>query len=243
MFIDMHNHLIYGVDDGGKTFESTKKLALQAVENQVDTVITTPHITPGIEPFPYETYLAHLEEARQWMAREGIAITLYTGSEVLYTHNTPYQLSEGKVPTLAGTRYVLLEFSPDDTFKYLMDAGQSVAGLGFVPVFAHVERYECLKKADQIEKLRRECKALIQLNAHTVIRKHSFFKQRFLNRILADELVDFISTDCHDLPGRDSRMAEAFDVLTERFGIELATALTSGNAQRILDEAPVPRGS
>ena len=239
MFIDMHHHLIYGVDDGAKTFEGTQKMARQAMENQVDIIITTPHITPGIEPFPYEKYQEHLEETRLWLAREGIPLTLYTGSEVLYTHNTAYQLTEGKVPTLAGTRYVLLEFSPDDTFKYLMDAGQAVSGLGYIPVYAHVERYECVKKPDHIQKLRRECGALIQMNARTVIRKQGFFRQRFINRVIEDELVDFISSDSHDLPGRDSRMAEAFDALSAQFGEDLAMALTHDNAQRILDEAVV----
>ena len=239
MFIDMHHHLIYGVDDGAKTFEGTQKMARQAMENQVDAIITTPHITPGVEPFPYDAYLEHLEETRQWMAQEGIPITLYTGSEILYTHNTVYQLNEGKVPSLAGTRYLLLEFSPDDTFKYLLDAGISVAGLGYLPIFAHVERYECLKRPDQIYKLRRECGAQIQVNARTVIRKLGFFKQRFITRIIKDELVDYISTDSHDLPGRENHMAEAFDTLSAEFGLDLATALTSGNAKKILDEAPV----
>lgn len=239
MFIDMHHHLIYGIDDGAKTFEGTQKMARQAVENQVDVIITTPHITPGVEPFPYETYMEHLQETRAWMAQENIPITLYTGSEVLYTHSTTFQLNEGKVPTLAGTRYVLLEFSPDDTYKYLMDAGQSVAGFGFVPVFAHVERYECLKKPDQVYKIRRECGALIQVNARTIVRKMGFFRQRFLHHLIADGMVDFISTDCHDLPGRDNHMAEAYDVLSDQYGEETADLLTRGNAQRILNEAPL----
>ena len=157
---------------------------------------------------------------------------------MLYTPSTPYQLSEGKVPTLAGTRYVLLEFMPDDEFKDLLSAGQAISALGYVPVYAHVERYECLKKADQIRKLRENYGALIQVNASTVLRKHSFFHQRFLNRIFEDELVDFISTDCHDLPGRDNHMAEAFDQLTILYGIDLAHALTHGNAEALLDEIP-----
>ena len=236
MFVDIHHHLIYGIDDGAQTFEGTEKMIREAVENQVHAIITTPHITPGQAPFPYEDYAAHLQETRDWIAKEGIDLTLYTGSEVLYTPSTPYQLSEGKVPPLAGTRYVLLEFSPDDTFKYLLDAGKAVAGLGYVPVFAHVERYECLKKADQIRQIREDCGALIQVNASTMIHKHGFFRQRFFNRIIEDEMVEFVATDCHDLPGRDNHMAEAFDQLTILYGIEVAHALTHENAEQLLSE-------
>ncbi len=237
MFIDIHHHLIYGVDDGAKSFEGTQKMIQQAVENQVHAIITTPHVTPGQEPFDFEAYKAHLEETRQYLDAEGIDLTLYTGSEVLYTPGTPYQLSEGKVPTLAGTRYVLLEFMPDDSFHSLQDAGNAVAALGYVPVYAHVERYECLKKTDQIQRLRDDCGALIQVNANTVLRKHSFFRGRFLRHLFEDELVDFIGTDSHDLPGRDNHMAEAFDELTVLYGIDMAHALTHGNAEKLLAHA------
>ncbi len=234
MFVDMHHHLIYGIDDGAKDFEGTKKMIAQAVENQVHTIITTPHITPGQEPFPYETYKAHLEETRKYLEENKIDLTLYTGCEVLYTPSTPYFLSEGKVFTLANTNHVLVEFMPDDEYADLLKAGRSVAEMGYVPVYAHVERYDCLKKPEQLRRLRREFDALIQVNASTVIDKHGFFRQRYLNRIFEEELVDFVSSDSHDLPGRDSHMAEAFDELTVRFGIDLAHALTHGNAEKIL---------
>ncbi len=237
MFVDIHHHLIYGIDDGAQSFAGTEKMIRQAVENQVHAIITTPHITPGHAPFPMEDYLKHLQETREYLDRENIDLTLYTGSEALYTPSTPYQLSEGKVPTLAGTRYVLIEFSPDDTYKYLTDAAGAVESLGYVPVFAHVERYECLKKADQVRRFKEDYGALIQVNAATVLRKHSFFHQRFINHLFEDELVDFISTDCHDLPGRDNHMAEAFDQLTVLYGIDMAHALTHGNAEMLLSEA------
>ena len=237
MFIDIHHHLIYGVDDGAKTFEGTEKMIRQAVENQVHAIITTPHITPGQEPFDFGAYKAHLEETRQYLRAEGIDLTLYPGSEVLYTPGTAYQLSEGRVPTLAGTRYLLLEFMPDDSFQTLLDAGTTVAGMGYIPVYAHVERYECLKKTDQIERLRDQNGALIQVNANTVLRKHSFFRGRFFRHLFEDELVDFIGTDCHDLPGRDNHMAEAFDQLTVLYGIDMAHALTHGNAEKLLAHA------
>ena len=237
MFIDIHHHLIYGVDDGAKDFEGTRKMIAQAVENQVHAIITTPHITPGQEFFDFDAYKAHLAETREYIAAENIDLTLYTGSEVLYTPNTAYQLSEGKVPTLAGTRYLLLEFMPDDGFDDILKAGLTVADMGYIPVYAHVERYDCLKKTSQIERLRDDCGALIQINAGTVLRKHSFFRERFFRHLFEDELVDFIATDSHDLPGRDNRMAEAFDQLTVLYGIELAHALTHGNAEKLLARA------
>ena len=116
MFVDIHHHLIYGIDDGAQSFAGTEKMIRHA-------------------PFPMEDYLKHLQETREYLDRENIDLTLYTGSEALYTPSTPYQLSEGKVPTLAGTRYVLIEFSPDDTYKYLTDAAgaEALDGAWYTP--------------------------------------------------------------------------------------------------------------
>ena len=237
MFVDIHHHLIYGVDDGAETFEGTQRMIRQAVENRVHAIITTPHVTPGQVPFDFEKYKAHLEETRAYLRAEHIDLTLYTGSEVLYTPSTVYQLSEGRLPTLAGTRCLLVEFSPDETFKDILKAGLAVAEMGYIPVYAHVERYECLKKPDQIACLRDESDGLIQVNAGTLLRKHSFFRQRFIRRIFDDGLVDFVATDSHDLPGRDNRMAEAFGWLSAHCGDETAHALTHGNAEKLLAQA------
>ena len=154
MFIDMHHHLIYGIDDGASSFEGTEKMIRDAVKNQVSVIITTPHMTPGLVPFPYDAYREHLEETRAYLKKNDIPIRLYTGAEILYTPNTCYMLMDGKVPTLAGTQYLLVEFSPDDAYEYISKALDAIASAGFIPVIAHAERYMCLKKADQLHRLR-----------------------------------------------------------------------------------------
>ena len=237
MFIDMHHHLIYGIDDGAQSFEGTEKMIRDAVENRVSVIVTTPHITPGQEPFPYEDYKAHLEETRQYLKAQGIPLILYTGAEILYTPNTCNMLMDGRVPTMAGTQYVLVEFSPDDSYSYILDAFKRIASTGYIPILAHAERYLCLKKPDQLRKIRQECNALIQVNAKTVIRKHKFFRERYIRKILREGLVDFISTDCHDMPGRSNHMMDAYERLAEDLGEDQARALTHDNADRFLQES------
>ena len=234
MFIDIHHHMIYGIDDGAKSFEGTEKMIRDAVENEVDTIITTPHITPGHAPFPFEDYEAHLEETRRFLAQQNIPLKLYTGAEILYTSATPRLLQAGMVPTLAGSQFALVEFTPDDDYDYILDAAMHIASAGFVPIIAHVERYEQVRKVAQIEELRRECNAMIQMNASTVVRKHSFFKERWVRRILSEGLIDFVASDSHDLPGRASRMRPAFDRLKADYGREVAHKLTHGNAARLI---------
>ncbi len=237
MFIDMHHHLIYGIDDGAKSFEGTEKMIRDAVKNRVSVIVTTPHITPGQEPFPYEEYRARLEETRAYIRANHIPLTLYSGAEILYTPNTCYLLNDGKVPTLADTRYVLVEFTPDDSYSHICGALENIASAGYIPIIAHAERYECLKTPEKLRRLRRDCGALVQMNARTVIRRHRFFRERYIRRVLSEGLVDFISTDSHDMPGRSSHMLEAYERLKADLGEEEALRLTHGNADRFLRES------
>ena len=142
------------------------------------------------------------------------------------------------MPTLADSQYVLVEFSPDDEFKYIRSAVGQIASAGYIPILAHMERYEAIKKVAQVEQLRRDCNALVQMNNSSVVHKHGFFKDRWIRRLLAEGLVDFISSDAHDLPGRKNRMRAAFDRIKADYGREMAHDLAHGNAERlILDEA------
>ena len=71
----------------------------------------------------------------------------------------------------------------------------------------------------------------------TVVRKHKFFRERYLHKIFSEGLVDFVSTDSHDLPGRSNKLKAACEKLTEEYGEDLARALTHDNAERILLES------
>ena len=88
-----------------------------------------------------------------------------------------------------------------------------------------------------MQQLRHACNALIQVNAGTVVRKHKFFRERYLRRLFSEGLVDLISTDSHDLPGRSNKMKAAYEKLREEYGEEYALLLCRGNAEMILRES------
>jgi len=233
MFIDIHHHLVYGVDDGCKTLEAMQQMIRRAYEDGTRYLIATPHATPGRERFPWADYYSHLKQARQFCQDAGIDLNIYEGSEILYTRETARLLRERQIPSLANSRFALLEFLPEHDYEYLCEAARNVRSAGFVPIFAHIERYPCLKKVQQLELLREHYGVRLQMNARTLIRKNGFFEDRKIRRFLDANMIHYISSDAHDMPHRHTCIHEGYEKLKEMYGRERAEALTYGNALEI----------
>ncbi len=237
MFVDIHHHLVYRVDDGAQSFEATQRLLRESYEDGVRDIVTTPHVTPGEVEFPKEKYLRRLQRVRDWCASEGMEIRLYTGAELLYTQYTPRLLQEGQAATLAGSRFALLEFLPTEEYEQLKKAARKVGSRGFMPVFAHVERYRCLKHASQFEELREHLGVRMQVNARTIVRRQGFLRDRFIASLIRDGMIDYIASDSHDMDGRHTCMTACYERLCDRFGEETGRALMCENPMEILRQS------
>ncbi|MBR4442045.1 MAG: hypothetical protein IKS52_02085 [Clostridia bacterium] len=235
MFVDMHHHLIYGLDDGAQTYEDMKAMLLGAYQNGAEEIVTTPHVTPGREPFDGERYLSHFRAARQLCQDENLSLILHTGCEILYTDDTVRLLESGDIPTMADTGYVLVEFLPGDSYDRLKRAARALGNVGYQPIFAHVERYACLRKGSHLEELHEDYQVVMQVNASTFV-KAGFFERRWLDRLVNRGFVDLVSSDAHNVDTRCFRMRECYDFLKKEYGEEMAQELCHDRAKRILTE-------
>ena len=226
-FIDIHHHLVYGLDDGAQTMEDAGAMMRAAAEAGTSVVIGTTHISPGIRPFDLEKYERHLEEMRACCEREGIGLRLLGGCEMLYTAAASHYLSDGRIPTLGGTAYVLVEFLPSIRFESLYNALSDILRNGYLPVVAHVERYDCLLKSPKkAAKVHDELDVLFQMNCATVLGGKGFLSDLRAKRLLDDGLIDIVASDAHNVSSRPTRMREAYAQLAQRYGAKTAAKLT-----------------
>lgn len=225
MYTDIHNHVIWGVDDGARDREETWDMLRAAVRDGISRIICTPHMTPGVYPFPRDIFEDHFQQALDFIRKENLPLSLYVGAELLYTDLTPRLLREGKVPALAGSRYALVEFSPTDKADHITDALQKVAQAGFIPVIAHMERYPAISKIRQVEEIKTRYHALVQINGRTLLRKAPLLRRRFQDELFRRGLVDFIATDTHAMPGRETCLTSAMEALKEKYGNTAAAAV------------------
>ena len=218
MYTDIHSHVIWGVDDGAETKEETFRMLREAAEDGIDRIICTPHVTPGVYEFPMERFLENLAEATEYIRKEGLPLQLFHGAELLWTEMTPRLLRERQVATMAGTSYAMIEFSPTDRQDKIFDALQKVARAGFIPIIAHMERYPAIREIEQVQEMKSRFRAMVQINARSLTRKQPFFRRGFFDRLFKEGMADFVATDTHSMPGRETCMREGMTALKEKYG-------------------------
>ncbi len=226
-FVDIHQHLVWGVDDGAKTIEDSVALLRCCADQGIRIIIATPHFLSGIEPFPYKKFKEHFLKLRRICKEEGIPIKLLPGAEVFYTANTLNMLLDGRVPTLNGTRFILVEFNESVTWKGFEKAVRDLFNNGYRPIVAHIERYPAVySHRRQLRLLKEETRAKFQMNCGSIINPRSLRQKRFTESMLKERLIDAVATDSHNMEYRPPNMLRAYGILKDKYGSEYAYRLT-----------------
>ena len=147
---------------------------------------------------------------------------------------------EGKIPTLAEGRTVLVEFSPAAPFDHIQGAVRKLGNAGFSVVIAHAERYQCLRQIQRVASLREELGAMIQINANTFLSPGGFFARRWLRRMMEADYCDLAATDAHDTEHRPCRMRSCYEALAAEWGEETARQLCVVTPRRLLGLRAAP---
>lgn len=236
--IDMHSHLIPYVDDGSKSVEESLKAMKAAEEQGVSEIILTPHNVDKIKIEEYtdsSAVKARYEELRKAAADNDINIRLHMGQECLYHSNLLKMLDDGRALTLAGSRYVLVEFLHDTSYRDLLEGLTRIRDGGYVPVLAHYERYDCLTKKGAVKGLKDEM-FLIQMNFDTVQREYGLFKRNPFQKDLLNGYVDFMGSDCHGIEYRKYFIVPSVQWMKEKLPKAYFRMLLIDNPRKILEK-------
>lgn len=240
--IDIHCHLLPQVDDGAADLETALMMARMAADSGVDTIIATPHCNlPGAEQKNYRT----LELAKRIVAlqkaitEEKLPLTVLPGAEVLCTPEVPELLRQRKLPTLAESRYLLVEFYFDEELGYMDDMLHAITAEGIVPVIAHPERYDAVQQMPRvIDRWFHEGK-VIQLNKGSILGRLGRRAEQTAQWILTHGLAHVVASDAHSDQSRTPQMTELRDYLEENCGMAYTGLLLEENPLRICKNLPL----
>jgi len=209
--VDMHCHILPGVDDGPATMEETLETLRTAQRQGIQTMIVTPHFHPGRYTVTADRVMETLRRARRVAAEEGIDIKLFPGQECYYYSGLVSELEAGNVLTMNGTRYVLVEFEPETQYSAITFAIREMRDNGYKPIIAHFERYRCLyQRKERLAELRKGG-AKLQLNFDRLIEKGNILHPNPWRKLLKDGFVDFLGSDTHGMAFRPLHVDRAME--------------------------------
>lgn len=235
--IDIHSHLLPGIDDGAKEVEVSLEMAKQYVEEGFKKVIATPHWIEHSKIGQVDKTSVALEKLRAIFAEKGIPLELSLGNEFFITPNLSKSLKEAVGSSLAGSRYVLVEFPMNEYPLYTDHALHELQLKGYIPVIAHPERYHYVMKDPNLvlEWIRRGM--LIQVNLPSVAKLYGSGVQDTARILLEHGMVHFLATDSHSYGKRSPKIMEA----VQKSGIvsqEEIDLYLNKNSEYILKDMP-----
>ena len=234
MIIDMHTHILPGIDDGARDWDVCLRMLAKSVECGVQKIIATPHYSPWDRQATAEVVCQLCKEAEAQLERQyGMVVNIYPGHEIYYSVGVVDALKEGKALSLAGSRYVLVEFDPETSYQVLYHAVREFRDGGYVPIIAHVERYRCLRKADKMEALK-DGGALLQMNVGTLQGGIVDFASRWAKNCLRNEMIDFLASDMHNIRTRGPLSQEQLDWVQNKLRYEYREKILCGNSQNVI---------
>jgi protein-tyrosine phosphatase len=232
LIIDIHNHTLYGVDDGPDSIKESIKMLQDAKSQGVEAIILTPHYRHGMFAYPTKLVEDNFEYLRQ--KAKPIGINLYLGCEYHMDDMAEEMFESRRCHTLADGEYVLTEYKYEVSYNYIERQTYHMLSCGYIPVIAHAERYKCLvSDAKLCDKLSR-MGALIQINADSVLGLTGFGDKRFCKKLLKNEWVDIIASDTHGHDERNSHMGQCYEYISNKYDSDYANLLFYKNPNKLL---------
>ena len=232
--IDLHCHILPGVDDGAADVEESLRMLKAAAKQGVYAVVATSHYSRQFRNEDPEK-LQRLKIELEMRARKEIHedFSIYLGQEVFYTEDVVEKLNEKKLLTLNGSSYVLTEFHPSMPYSMIINGVRELMMAQYTPIIAHFERYSALREKDRVEDLI-QAGALLQMNYTPIGGKWYEETTRWCRKMLKEGNVHFLGSDMHNMRTRKPELMEASHWMEKHLDYEYIKDISYANAEKVL---------
>ena len=227
--IDIHHHLLWGLDDGSSSVENSVDMARMAVADGITHVVCTPHSNgqytydPMVVEYKIDTLQRTLDSAR-------IPLKLGRGCDFHMSYdNIQNAKADPARFSINGLGYLLVELPDYGLSHALTETFYQLRLAGMTPILTHPERNATLQSDQKRMADWMRAGLLIQVTAGSVVGRMGKSAHRMAHELLANRWVHFIATDAHNTTSRPPKMREAYELIAEKYGPEYAHALCVGN--------------
>lgn len=238
--IDMHCHILPGLDDGADGMGEALRMAEAAVRDGITAVIATPHHANGRFDNEASVVREAVRVLNDALREGGIALRVYPGQEVRIYGELLDDLQKGRVIPLHQSSYLLLELPPDRIPKESAELVHELQCSGITPIIAHPERnMEIARHPERLKQLI-ELGAFAQVTSHSVSGAFGGKTQSLALRLCRERLVQLVASDAHDPVRRSFGLGAAYSFLGKKLGTSFAEECKH-NADRLLQGLPMAK--
>ncbi len=232
--VDLHCHILPGIDDGSENIEESLQMCRLAFSDGIRTIVATPHV--GKYPNTKEIILEKTEVLKQKISSLLPGLSLFCGADIEFSADIFALIAYKSLLTINNSRYILLDtpyfLMPPDIEKQI----QRLIEEGVAPIITHPER--CLQIQEDIDLVRKivEAGAVVQITASSITGKMGAKAQSVSKAILKAGLAHVIATDAHGASKRPPMLSEAATVAATIIGKDMAQAMVSTIPQSIIED-------
>jgi len=232
-YVDIHSHILYGIDDGSKSLDESINIIKQHIEMGFKDIVVTPHY---IKNSDYITNNKEKEKILKTLKKEFNNINLYLGNEVFINNNIEELLNNNEISTINGSKYLLIELPLHNKIKNATDIIYELRIKGIIPIIAHPERYEFVQKnPDSVDELIEEG-AILQANYGSIIGVYGEHSKKTIKKLLKKNKISLFATDIH-FP--NNKIYQNMDTIRKKLikiiGEEKYIDLTITNPKKIIN--------
>lgn len=229
-YVDIHCHILPGIDDGAQFIDESLALAKEAIANGITDIVATPHLNQSLFPFSMEACEKSLSRLREALKAEGLPIEVHFGAEVKADPSILEGLKAKTVPTLGSSKYVLIELPFEIIPPFARELVFEIQLLGLKPILAHPERNLRIQRNPDLLQPFIESGCLTQLNSTSVTGHLGKDSQDSSFELLTKGWASIIASDAHKAGERGPNFIAAVNIAAGHIG--------GTEAQKLVRETP-----
>jgi protein-tyrosine phosphatase len=235
-FIDIHIHILPGIDDGAKNIDESTAMAEAYEELGVKRLIATPHFIPGTAwAAGRDQVFTIIEELQEHLTNNNITLKIFPGMEIAYHKKLIDRLEKGLLQPLGTSNSYLLEPSFNDSYDDLLTCAKQIMTQGSGTILAHPERIPSFQEtAEPLLELVEEG-LQVQINMGSLLGRFGASSKKMAKYLIEKNSVHFLASDAHSIEKRHPLSREDWEKLTELLGDNLLTKLCITNPSRLLE--------
>ena len=237
--IDMHSHILPGIDDGSRDDEETFKLLREASEAGFTKIVSTSHYYLGYYEEEEKVRKEYIDSINSKLRDSNPNLQVCIGSEIFITNQIVSLLYEHKASSINGTKYVLFELPFIAKAQNLKNVIYSLMSNNYIPIIAHPERYRYVQKDPNSLLELLNIGVLFQSNFGSIIGQYGKEAQKTVKLLLKNNFIHFLGTDAHRKNTIYTVIPEAIDSLKEIISEKELEELTTINPNLVLENKDI----